>query len=227
MKKFYAGIFLFLSTASRIFSQDYSLDSTRIHAQGNTGDFFLAALVVHNTTGNDITLHFTRITNNIPSGWGASCFCYPTCIAPWIDTLTFLIPAFGSDSIKPNFSSNSIPGIGFITIALHQQLGEGSFPDDTIYFSGSTLSTQIREINTKEINVYPNPVSDNLVAEFPNSSAVQQHLIIYNSMGEIVLKENFVGQKHSVNVSSLNTGIYLVKINANGAGTIRRQIVKE
>ena len=133
MKKFFCIALLFLLPALKGFSQDYSLDSTGVHAQGNPGDLFLATLIVTNNSGSDITLHLNRIVSNLPPGW-TSCFCYPICIAPLIDTLTFTIPALGVDSIKPNFGTDSIPGIGHITITLYQ-VGESVPSDmDTIFF---------------------------------------------------------------------------------------------
>src|SRR5262245_8728271 len=141
MKKLFCVVSASLLLITGAFSQDYTLDSTRIHANGNPGDLFLASLIVTNNSNATITMHLQRIVKNLPANW-TSCFCYPHCIAPWVDTLTFSIAPLSMDSIKPNFGTDSIPGTGYITILLVQQGAESNL-QDTIFFTGSTLSTGI------------------------------------------------------------------------------------
>ena len=229
MKKLFCVVLLVLFTGIKTFSQDYSLDSARIHSQGNPGDLFLSALLVTNNSSSDITLHLTRIIKNIPVNW-TSCFCFPTCIAPWIDTLTFSIPAFGVDSIKPNFGTDPIdPGIGYITITLTQE-GESSLsPADTIYFSGSTLSTGIHDVTEKHISIYPNPFVDGEInIQLADATNEKAEYSITNLLGQELLRNVTVIQNNSfkVNVNALVAGSYFLKIISSNQSFVSK-IVKQ
>src|SRR5262245_14770620 len=117
MKKIFLIAFLISITGAKSFCQVYSLDSSRIHVQGNPGDLMLASLVITNNTSDSITILLSRIVKNLPPNWN-SCYCYPECLAQDRDTFTFSIAPFSSDSIVPNFGTDSTPGIGYITTVL-------------------------------------------------------------------------------------------------------------
>lgn len=212
MKKLFCIVLIVLVTGTRTFSQDYTLDSTRIHSYGNPGELFLSALLITNNTGSSLTFHLNRIVKNLPANW-TSCFCYPTCIAPWIDTLTFSIPPFGTDSIKPNYGTDSIPGIGYITTVLLIQDLEGTFsPVDTIYFTGSTLSTGISDVKSQvSVNVYPNPVSDFLKITFATTAIAK--ISVANVLGQDIFSgEISDSQDILLHTSEWRSGIYFITV---------------
>jgi len=221
MKKIFCVAILVFITGVKSFGQDYSLDSTRIHAQGNPGEMFHSALLVTNNTANPLTFHINRILKDLPPNW-TSCFCYPICIAPWSDTLTFSIPPFGTDSIKPNFGTDSVPGIGYITTVLYIQDLESFSPEDTIYFTGSTLSTGISEIEERNIRIYPNPVSKELFIACKTLFSAE----LFSANGEKVL--SFISPDGLVkeDVSQLSSGIYFLKI-ITGNKAVVKKIIKQ
>lgn len=74
------------------------------------------------------------------------------------------------------------------------------------------ITTAIGEVNSDwQVNIYPNPVTDQLNVEL-NQLEVEQ-LSIYNIHGKLI-KE--VVRYNRINVSDLNSGIYIVEIEAGG-----------
>ncbi len=224
MKKIYSLI-LTLFVVCGLSAQSYTLSPTHLNVQGNPGDFMLSTLVVNNPSASQITIHMERIVKNLPANW-TSCFCFPTCIAPFIDTLTFSIAAFSNDSIKPNYGTDpNTPGIGYITIKLYQE----GFPNaiDTVYFSGSTLSASgIDELSyASNFSAYPNPFNDLLTLR--NNTTEDYSLSVYNSTGEIVFKkENISGLIQTVDLSFLSEGIYFIKSEFASGKIVSNRIVK-
>lgn len=86
---------------------------------------------------------------------------------------------------------------------------------------GNLLSTnQFASISYK---MHPNPVKDNFVYF---SSTQNLDVIIYDVLGKQVLIENLTNSKNYINISNLNKGIYLVKINSS-QGTATKKLIKQ
>jgi hypothetical protein len=90
----------------------------------------------------------------------------------------------------------------------------------------SSMESDIRDTKNfaPVINVFPNPVINELFIETNGSGGVKVE--IYTMSGIKVCSENLVNGKGSVNVKSLSSGIYLVKV-YDEQNTITRQIVKK
>ncbi|RIH64435.1 T9SS C-terminal target domain-containing protein [Mariniphaga sediminis] len=79
------------------------------------------------------------------------------------------------------------------------------------------ISTAIDELETGSIKLYPNPASHKItIANAPEGSC----LIIYNISGGIVLQTIITDNLHPIDISALNTGVYLVQV-----GTITQKLV--
>ncbi len=76
--------------------------------------------------------------------------------------------------------------------------------------------------NQQNIKVYPNPVKDVLNIEANNFS--NKNIIIYNSLGQIVLSADFTNNLR-LNLNSFKKGIYLVKIFTNH-NCITKKVIK-
>jgi len=85
----------------------------------------------------------------------------------------------------------------------------------------SSLSANDFSLNS--IQIYPNPVKDDFVYF---SSTQDLDIIIYDILGKQVLIENITSTKDFINVSNLNNGIYLVKINSS-QGTVTKKLIKQ
>jgi len=102
--------------------------------------------------------------------------------------------------------------------------GTGNFGvlyDFRILFTEMTIvdtpETNTEDINlTQNIEVFPNPVSDNLFIEFDlDQSSEQVNVEFVNVSGQRVLSQNFqniLKQRIELNVSALPTGIYMMNV---------------
>jgi hypothetical protein len=80
-----------------------------------------------------------------------------------------------------------------------------------------TISNSIESsINSSEIQnqieVHPNPVSDNLTI----TNALGAELKMYSSDGKMVLKNNIDSENFSICMSDVQSGVYVVQLNING-----------
>ncbi len=93
---------------------------------------------------------------------------------------------------------------------------------DSGFFLVKAQVLGVSESEELQFSIYPNPSENNITIKSTNDpiSIVE----IYNVLGQRVLNLNFSERlSENINISSLNSGLYLVKINAN---TTRRLIVK-
>lgn len=207
------------------FSQSYTLSPTNLNVNGNPGDLMYATLVVNNTGANTISIHVERIARNLPPNW-STCFCFPFCVAPFIDTLTFTIQGYSSDSIKPSFLTDSlVPGIGYVSIRLFQL----DYPNnpDTVSFSGSTLSSSSMNESTLagNVTVFPNPFTHCLTVQNKNREAFS--FSIYNSTGQVLFKkEQCSAFAEILDLSYLAEGIYFTRMEFLSGKVEVKRIVK-
>ena len=80
-------------------------------------------------------------------------------------------------------------------------------------FSNIVSAIETTSNNTK-INIFPNPVSDNLNVNIHNFNAKSVHLSIINILGKTVFNNDFEQTQISINFNelNLNSGIYLLKL---------------
>lgn len=113
--------------------------------------------------------------------------------------------------------------------------GDADAPEQNsmMYLTG-TLSdipcnpVSVHETNiTGNISIYPNPVANSMSVSFAKTTNATVE--IYNSIGSLVYNNNFnvnKGDVKDVNLNSLSSGIYMVKVKTN-EGVYSNKIVKE
>jgi len=95
-------------------------------------------------------------------------------------------------------------------------------PEYVLNIWGNVLSSSKYD-NISNISMYPNPVK----TDFVYFSATQDvDVLIYDVLGKQVLIENLTPSKDFINVSNLNKGIYLVKLNSS-QGTTTKKLIKQ
>lgn len=72
-----------------------------------------------------------------------------------------------------------------------------------------------------DLSIYPNPVSQSLTIQLPNTIEIQK-ATIYNSLGQLIKTED----KKEINVSDLSKGSYLIKIDTDKGSTTKVFIVQ-
>ncbi|KGL62074.1 T9SS type A sorting domain-containing protein [Polaribacter sp. Hel1_85] len=86
--------------------------------------------------------------------------------------------------------------------------------------TASTIDNSIEGFAT-----YPNPITDKRFTIITNSSDVKQ-ISIFNVLGKKVLTTNFSGSKKSINVSTINSGIYILKVTESGKTATKKLVIR-
>ena len=90
---------------------------------------------------------------------------------------------------------------------------------DNVQFFEGTNST--KENNIEGLNIFPNPATELL--NITSNSLAEKNVQLFDLTGKKVLDVTTVSQ---INVSSLNAGIYVAKINENGKTATRKVIIR-
>lgn len=89
-----------------------------------------------------------------------------------------------------------------------------------VYYDGTV---GINESAVNSINLYPNPANDSFTIEAESI----QHVMVYNTIGQLVHSQNCEGNSTVVNLSGVDTGIYMVKVvTANGESVQKVSVIR-
>ncbi len=99
--------------------------------------------------------------------------------------------------------------------------GAGLVFVDNVYFASSPLGTST--FVKSDLKMYPNPASSNLVLE---AAEKMDTIEIFSLLGQRVFNSMPDNNKVTLNVSSFNTGLYIVKATANGVSTISKLVIE-
>jgi hypothetical protein len=85
------------------------------------------------------------------------------------------------------------------------------------------LISDIEEISTKEVKIFPNPVCDELhIQNVDQNSTIE----IFNLAGKLVFVEKTVAANNTLNISALKSGMYILKANCDNRPTITKFVKK-
>ncbi|MBI3509609.1 MAG: T9SS type A sorting domain-containing protein [Bacteroidetes bacterium] len=104
----------------------------------------------------------------------------------------------------------------------------GSYPftsyaiDDVWVIPDSLMLSVKNPLPEINVSVYPDPVADVLNVTMKNSPSSQ--LLLYNSLGEIMLQKKIQAGKNSIDVSAFANGIYFVNV-SDGENSVNKMIV--
>ena len=101
---------------------------------------------------------------------------------------------------------------------------QGTFDIGVLTDTGADISS-IKEVKYGlTVNVYPNPISSELVTV--NSNQEMEEIKIYNLSQQIVFSEVVNKQKASIDVSDLTPGAYIIAVRSNGF-TYTERLIKQ
>lgn len=114
----------------------------------------------------------------------------------------------------------------------------GGYPFDVTFsprtFNGRVQYCQVvvtsidQALSEESISIYPNPATSELNIALPALNNAPANVSIYNVIGELVLAEQVIanGVANTLDISSLETGIYFVKVIANESEYSTKLFVK-
>ena len=112
--------------------------------------------------------------------------------------------------------------VGYLATPTPSNYGPGgTWRIDNVTFGDGFLAVQQNSISG--LRVYPNPVTDgNLFITSDNNDAKQ--VSVFDVLGKQIIKTTVTNQP--VNVSALNSGVYMVKITENGKTATRKLVIR-
>lgn len=190
-------------------SKDVIFESNFATVQGADLRVYLSKTDDIATTGSDaIEVSTSQLINDDGGTGGAG-------VSPITGMMTFPMPA-----------STTLEEYDYIVIqciAINERWGYVALGPNV----GSDCATLSIAENTPLDNVtfYPNPSENDI--EISNAKQLNLGVTIYNVLGKVVVQaKNTTLRKQTINLSSLNSGVYLIQLTADGK-TITKKLVKQ
>ncbi len=115
---------------------------------------------------------------------------------------------------------NACPSVSdFAQFVITSDLGTVYY--DNLYLHKNTLG--VSSFETSNIKMYPNPATTNFTIE---AQEAVEKVAVYNMLGQEVIAQNTNSQQVTIDISTLQVGVYVVKATINGAVSTSR-IIKE
>ncbi|UCH15224.1 MAG: T9SS type A sorting domain-containing protein, partial [Bacteroidales bacterium] len=91
-----------------------------------------------------------------------------------------------------------------------------------------SVEEEVNLVNQENLsfNIYPNPVTSDLIIELKDGLFDDAYLILYDSHGNSIIKETVKGREHRMNLSDIPEGIYIISLTSK-QGNIVRKFVKQ
>ena len=83
------------------------------------------------------------------------------------------------------------------------------------------VTTDVKQINEKEISIFPNPATAEITISVPSQARFQ--IEVFNLLGEIVVKKQ---NQKKIDISELPKGLYIVKL-YQGQNTYKEKLIKQ
>jgi hypothetical protein len=106
-----------------------------------------------------------------------------------------------------------------------------AFDNDGKSFTSQAVTIIVEDVSAiqkpglADAIIYPNPVSEKLVISLKNNSNISTTVSIYNTIGSMMLQQDFSGQTHILDLGFLPEGIYLLNMK-NMNGNIFLKVIK-
>tara|TARA_B110000503_G_scaffold120499_1_gene183181 strand:- start:2829 stop:3704 length:876 start_codon:yes stop_codon:yes gene_type:complete len=96
--------------------------------------------------------------------------------------------------------------------------------DDLGSYTG-TGTASVRDNAIEGFATYPNPITKNTFTITSNSSN-RKEFAIFNVLGKKVLSSSFSGVKSDVDVSTISSGVYILKVTENGKTATKKLVIR-
>ena len=94
-----------------------------------------------------------------------------------------------------------------------------NYPCDTVI-----SPTSIKELTSKQLNIFPNPASNYIQLELGSENNI---ITIQNLQGQIVYREELQNQNPTLNIDYLPSGLYLISVTDTNGVTYEAKLMKE
>lgn len=108
---------------------------------------------------------------------------------------------------------------GLFQVSYNNGNGCFSFSDEYLF----TDTGNEENISKNEISIYPNPFEK----EFSINIDQESNLEIFDIKGSLIFQKNNISKKQTIQVNSLEKGVYLLQLNTGNDKTMRKLIIKK
>jgi hypothetical protein len=211
---------LFFAAQNNIRGQDITYSKSDYDKTGPAGTMVSPNVNFSNTGADTIEIFVNRFYKNLPQNW-TSCFCFINCHSPLEDTLRFKLGPGEDQTISMGFNTDSVPGIGYVSITLEQV---GGSQKDTINFSASTLVSGIKQhAQNSLLNIFPNPFASKV-----NITSAEEFTFTVSDMTgkELKIENSGTAKSKSLNLDNFPQGQYLIRMAYPSGKTETHKIIK-
>ena len=90
---------------------------------------------------------------------------------------------------------------------------------------GFTLGLFDQEL-ARKVSMYPNPSTSDVTIDFGDLNIESSKASIYSTVGQLVSEVDITEKSTTLNTSSLQSGVYLIRI-TSGDSSVTRRFIKE
>ncbi len=140
------------------------------------------------------------------------------------DVLKGVLPYSSDENITTTTTIENIDVLGDVVIKITDAASDGERVsiDDLSWTCYTTLSND--KYDFKEIKLTPNPVKHNKVYINTNQ---ELNIQVYDILGKLVTKTNIYSNKNYIDVTSLNKGVYLLRISNNKGQQVTKKLIRQ
>jgi hypothetical protein len=222
MKKIYPLIILVALTFV-MNAQNFTSIVPDITITGQPGVFtFEGSIDLANNTFGDLAMGYELIEETVPFGWETSNCLGANCLPIGVTSGTFSLPVLSPDNyVIGHFYPNNVAGSGHMKIRIYE-LFNPNVSLELTYYGVAGVVSGVEELEDKDVQVFPNPMSDFLTIMLPNDNGVDIEIEIIDALGRLVKTEILNQSTTQLDLSDLNAGVYYLS-----TGSIRKKFIKK
>lgn len=193
---------------------------------GLTSDFYTFTAANINSTNGNVTYDGLPLTRRLKIET-ATKIAYTTTAS---STLNLVFDSAFTGKIKIDGVNTASAVNGVITVSTIPAGAHTITKGDTANlfyiktaYAGGTLAAEETGQNNQKIQIYPNPVADDLKLIIPTNIKVEQ-ISVYNAAGQLL--KSLSGNINQIDFRSFKTGLYILNIKTN-LGVTQQKVIKK
>lgn len=224
MRKIILVLAILVVSTHLVTSQLYVISpNDTIEAFAPPNQLTIFGIYQRNISGGVIQLAWTKIYEDIPTGWDYSLCDKGTCYPgfPISGTMVTLITPTDSGLLDVNVDPFSLTGT--LTVRFYVYETSAPLAGDTLTWILTSQTTGKEEITSTDFKLYPNPCTEYIQIDL--QTELSDALYIYDLNGHIILQKPMIQNNERIDVSNMTPGTYILEL--RGKNIIRKSFIKE
>jgi hypothetical protein len=203
------------------------------HIDKDPSGKYVAGINITNNASFDMPVICKRVLNNLAFGH-ESYFCWDKCYGPSGNISTVPVTIKAGEVNMTNFVGDltDSAGVGGVSYVRYLFYNSGNPADSASYlFVYDVTSGIITLVPSKPVlsAAFPNPASQkaDITYNLGNSPYNSASLVVYNSIGAVISKQELTERQGlvAISVSNLNAGIYMYAILVDGKAVSTKRLI--